>query len=82
MVKVIKTDSNISVKRFYDSRVKAKSKTEEPGKHPYTRGIHPGMYRDRLWTMRQYTGFGTAEQTNQRFKYLLERGQTGLSYGI
>ena len=79
MVKSIKTDSNIPVKRFYDSKVKPKSKTEEPGKYPYTRGIHPGMYRDRLWTMRQYTGFGTAEQTNQRFKYLLERGQTGLS---
>src|SRR6478752_2338107 len=79
MVKSIKTDSNIPVKRFYDSKVKPKSKTEEPGKYPYTRGIHPGMYRDRLWTMRQYTGFGTVEQTNQRFKYLLERGQTGLS---
>ncbi|MDE1843287.1 MAG: methylmalonyl-CoA mutase [Thaumarchaeota archaeon] len=77
--KSIKTDSNIPVKRFYDYRVKPKSKSEEPGKYPYTRGIHPGMYRDRLWTMRQYTGFGTAEQTNQRFKYLLERGQTGLS---
>ena len=75
----IKTDSNIPVKRFYDSTVKPRSKSEEPGNHPFTRGIHPGMYRDRLWTMRQYTGFGTAYQTNQRFKYLLERGQTGLS---
>ena len=75
----IKTDSNIPVKRFYDSKIKPRSKSEEPGKHPFTRGIHPGMYRDRLWTMRQYTGFGTAYQTNQRFKYLLERGQTGLS---
>ena len=75
----IKTDSNIPVKRFYDSKIKPRSKSEEPGKHPFTRGIHPGMYRDRLWTMRQYTGFGTAHQTNQRFKYLLERGQTGLS---
>ncbi len=78
MVK-IKTDSNIPVKRFYDSKVKARSKSEQPGKHPFTRGIHPGMYSARLWTMRQYTGFGTADQTNQRFKYLLERGQTGLS---
>ena len=75
----IKTDSNIPVKRFYDFTVKPRSKSEQPGKHPFTRGIHPGMYRDRLWTMRQYTGFGTADQTNQRFKYLLERGQTGLS---
>ncbi len=75
----IKTDSNIPVKRFYDSKVKSRSRIEQPGKAPYTRGIHPGMYRDRLWTMRQYTGFGTADQTNKRFKYLLERGQTGLS---
>jgi methylmalonyl-CoA mutase N-terminal domain/subunit len=50
-----------------------------PGEYPFTRGVHPQMYRDRLWTMRQYSGFGTAEQTNQRFKFLLERGQTGLS---
>jgi methylmalonyl-CoA mutase, N-terminal domain len=75
----IKTDSNIPVKRVYDSKVKPRSKNEQPGKPPYTRGIHAGMYRDRLWTMRQYTGFGTADQTNKRFKYLLERGQTGLS---
>ncbi len=50
-----------------------------PGEFPFTRGVHPQMYRDRLWTMRQYSGFGTAEQTNARFKFLLERGQTGLS---
>lgn len=50
-----------------------------PGEFPYTRGIYPTMYRGRLWTMRQYSGFGSAEQTNQRFKFLLERGQTGLS---
>jgi len=50
-----------------------------PGEYPYTRGIYPTMYRARLWTMRQYAGFGTAEQTNQRFKYLLQAGQTGLS---
>jgi methylmalonyl-CoA mutase N-terminal domain/subunit len=50
-----------------------------PGEFPYTRGIHPTMYRGRLWTMRQFAGFGTAAQTNQRFKYLLEHGQTGLS---
>ena len=51
----------------------------EPGKYPYTRGVQPTMYRGRLWTMRQYAGFGTAEATNQRFKFLLEAGQTGLS---
>ena len=50
-----------------------------PGVYPFTRGIYPTMYRARLWTMRQYAGFGTAEQTNQRFKYLLSQGQTGLS---
>jgi methylmalonyl-CoA mutase N-terminal domain/subunit len=50
-----------------------------PGDYPYTRGIHPSMYRGRLWTMRQFAGFGTAEDTNRRYKYLLERGQTGLS---
>jgi methylmalonyl-CoA mutase N-terminal domain/subunit len=50
-----------------------------PGEFPFTRGVYPTMYRGRLWTMRQYAGFGTAEQTNQRFKYLLSHGQTGLS---
>src|SRR5215218_3233571 len=50
-----------------------------PGHYPYTRGIHPTMYRGRLWTMRQFAGFGTAEDTNERYKFLLERGQTGLS---
>ncbi|MGQ9641022.1 MAG: acyl-CoA mutase large subunit family protein [Candidatus Bathycorpusculaceae bacterium] len=50
-----------------------------PGEYPFTRGIYPTMYRARLWTMRQYAGFGTAEQTNQRFKYLLKHGQKGLS---
>jgi methylmalonyl-CoA mutase N-terminal domain/subunit len=50
-----------------------------PGEPPYTRGIHPDMYRGRLWTMRQYAGFGDAETTNRRFKYLIEQGQTGLS---
>jgi methylmalonyl-CoA mutase N-terminal domain/subunit len=50
-----------------------------PGQFPYTRGIHPGMYRDRLWTMRQFSGFATPEETNQRYRYLLGQGQTGLS---
>ena len=50
-----------------------------PGEFPFTRGIHPTMYRGRLWTMRQFAGFGTAEDTNERYKFLLERGQTGLS---
>ncbi len=50
-----------------------------PGEYPYTRGIHPTLYRSRPWTMRMFAGFGTAEETNSRFKYLLEKGQTGLS---
>src|SRR5690606_18491048 len=50
-----------------------------PGQYPYTRGIHESMYRSRLWTMRQYAGFGTAEESNQRYKYLVSRGSTGLS---
>ncbi len=50
-----------------------------PGEFPYTRGVHPGMYRSRLWTMRQFAGFGTAEDTNARFHFLLRQGQTGLS---
>ena len=50
-----------------------------PGQYPYTRGIHPTMYRSRPWTMRMFAGFGTAEETNERFSYLLDQGQTGLS---
>lgn len=50
-----------------------------PGQYPYTRGVHPTLHRSKLWTMRMFAGFGTAEETNQRFKYLLEQGQTGLS---
>src|ERR671925_1467259 len=50
-----------------------------PGVYPYTRGVYPSMYRGKLWTMRQFAGFGTAEETNARFRYLLEHGQTGLS---
>src|SRR5215475_5103723 len=51
----------------------------EPGQFPYTRGIHNNMYRGKLWTMRQFAGFGGPEETNARFKYLLSQGQTGLS---
>jgi len=50
-----------------------------PGAYPFTRGVYPSMYRGRLWTMRQFAGFGTAEETNKRFRYLLDHGQTGLS---
>ena len=55
------------------------SRSERPGEYPYTRGIYPDMYRSRLWTMRQYAGFGTAEESNRRYRYLLSQGITGLS---
>jgi methylmalonyl-CoA mutase N-terminal domain/subunit len=55
------------------------ARTPPAGEPPYTRGIHPAMYRSRLWTMRQYAGFGSARQTNERFRFLLSQGQTGLS---
>jgi methylmalonyl-CoA mutase N-terminal domain/subunit len=77
------TDSYINLERVYTpENVAALDYNRDlgfPGEYPYTRGIYPTMYRGRLWTMRQYAGFGTAEQTNQRFKYLLKQGQTGLS---
>jgi methylmalonyl-CoA mutase N-terminal domain/subunit len=76
------TDSGIEVKRVYDADDVAPDLEErlgEPGAYPFTRGIHPGMYRDRLWTMRQYAGYATAEETNRRYRYLIEHGSTGLS---
>ena len=76
--KKIITDSNYPVKRIYQKSSKKKA-PEDSGKYPFTRGIHPGMYRDRFWTMRQYSGFGDAKLTNERFKFMLEKGQTGLS---
>ena len=76
--KKIFTDSNFPVKRIYQKTSK-KRPAEDAGKYPFTRGIHPGMYRDRFWTMRQYSGFGDAKLTNERFKFMLEKGQTGLS---
>src|SRR3954454_12321779 len=50
-----------------------------PAQYPFVRGVYPSMYRGRLWTMRQFAGFGTAAETNERFRYLLDHGQTGLS---
>ena len=73
------TDSNIPVKRIHRKSSKNRPPSGDSGKYPFTRGIHPGMYRDRLWTMRQYSGFGDARLTNERFKFMLEKGQTGLS---
>src|SRR6266540_7016674 len=57
----------------------APEELELPGEFPFTRGPHPDMYRGRPWTIRQYAGFASAEETNRRFRYLLDRGQTGLS---
>jgi methylmalonyl-CoA mutase N-terminal domain/subunit len=73
----VRTDSGIEVDAVY--RPAQGESVEKPGEYPFTRGIYPDMYRGRVWTMRQYAGFGTAEDTNERFRYLLERGQTGLS---
>jgi len=77
------TTSDISVKRLYTPEdVKDIDYLKDlgfPGEFPFTRGLHATMYRGRLWTMRMFSGFGTAEQTNQRFKYLLKEGETGLS---
>ena len=77
------TSSNIAIRNVYSPfDIKSFDYTRDlgfPGEYPYTRGIYSTMYRARFWTMRQYAGFGTAEQTNARFKYLLEQGQTGLS---
>src|SRR5438874_10909693 len=76
------TDSGIEIDRVYDEDDVApglEKRLGEPGSYPLTRGIHTGMYRDRLWTMRQYAGYATAEETNRRYRYLIEHGSTGLS---
>ncbi|MEW5795559.1 MAG: methylmalonyl-CoA mutase family protein [Candidatus Zixiibacteriota bacterium] len=73
------TTSGIEIPPVLTRRDIREIEPELPGKYPFTRGIYPEMYRQRPWTMRQYAGFGTAEETNRRFKYLLDRGQTGLS---
>ena len=75
----IRTDSNIPVKKYYAPGDIRKENESDPGTYPYLRGIYPTMYRERHWTMRQYSGFGSAEETNNRFKFLLGHGQTGLS---
>jgi methylmalonyl-CoA mutase N-terminal domain/subunit len=77
------TSSGVTVKRVYTPEDTADldylRDLNFPGQYPYTRGVQPTMYRGRFWTMRQYAGFATAEESNQRYKYLLEQGQTGLS---
>jgi methylmalonyl-CoA mutase, N-terminal domain len=79
-----RTDSGIEVKPVYRPEDLGEDfdyaeKLGDPGEYPYTRGVYPSMYRGRPWTMRQYAGFGTAKETNARFKYLISNGQTGLS---
>ena len=78
-----RTDSGIEIAPLYSADTlgsfDAREKLGDPGKPPYTRGVYPTMYRGKLWTMRQYAGFGSAESTNERFKFLLQAGQTGLS---
>ncbi len=77
------TISGVGVNRLYtplDTKgIDYRESLGFPGEYPFTRGVQPTMYRGRLWTMRQYSGFGTARETNQRFRFLLEQGQTGLS---
>src|SRR5512132_1316542 len=80
---LFETISGHEIKPLYTEEDREGSDPERdlgyPGEYPYTRGVYPSMYRGRLWTMRQFAGFGTAEETNERFHYLLDHGQTGLS---
>lgn len=73
------TDSGIEIKRVYTHADYSADDNEQPGEYPFTRGVQPTMYRSRLWTMRQYAGFSTAEESNKRYHYLLNQGTTGLS---
>src|SRR5437764_13188491 len=76
------TDSGIEIQPVYhddDVAPGVEERLGEPGEYPFTRGIHPDMYRKRKWTMRQYAGYATAKETNERFRYLIEHGSTGLS---
>ena len=76
------TDSGIEIERLYgpdDVAGNLEERLGEPGSYPFTRGVHEGMYRERLWTMRQYAGFSSPEDTNERYRYLIEHGSTGLS---
>src|ERR1700733_1828447 len=73
------TDSGIEIKKVYEAKDISSVENELPGSYPFTRGIQSDMYRGRLWTMRQYAGFSTAEESNQRYHYLLAQGVSGLS---
>src|SRR5690348_10419403 len=73
------TDSEIEIKKVYSEHEAQTTGNQPPGSFPFTRGIQPDMYRSKLWTMRQYAGFSTAEESNKRYHYLLQNGTTGLS---
>src|SRR5687767_2345450 len=76
------TSSDIPVKRLYtpdDVQIDYERDLAFPSEYPFTRGVQPTMYRSRFWTMRQYAGFGTAEESNKRYRFLLQQGQSGLS---
>src|SRR3954468_24215962 len=73
-----KSESGIELKPVYTA-ADAPAEREQPGEYPFPRGPYPDMYRGRPWTIRQYAGFASAEESNARYRYLLERGQTGLS---
>src|ERR1700692_803658 len=77
--KKIYTDSGIEIKQLYTTNDQQLTNSELPGQFPFTRGIHPDMYRGKRWTMRQYAGFSTAEESNKRYHYLLSQGVSGLS---
>src|SRR5665213_3444243 len=77
--RVFTTISGRPIERLYAAEDAAGIDTGQPGEFPYTRGIHPSGYRGKVWTMRQFAGFGNARQTNERYKFLLDQGQTGLS---
>ena len=77
--KKVFTDSGIEIKEVYAAIDNPLLKIEQPGEFPYTRGVQPDMYRGKLWTMRQYAGFSTAEESNKRYHYLLSQGVSGLS---
>lgn len=78
--KKIFTDSGIEIAPVYSAGSPAsEASAEKPGEYPFTRGVQPDMYRGKLWTMRQYAGFSTAEESNKRYHYLLSQGVMGLS---
>ena len=85
-IEPVTNSTGIPIKLLYTpADVNHKSYIEDigfPGEYPFTRGIHPTMYRTHPWTMRMYSGFGTPEETNQRFKFLMNQGQTGLSLAM